>query len=101
MSIVLKLKTYWRLGPKNVFQVGLYRLCLRTGFHPVARLKRQIGGQDFFVLPNGPSADLATLETWRESALYFGWHEEPLSGGAPAWHRNPFNGRDAGGQDQP
>jgi Heparinase II/III-like protein/Heparinase II/III N-terminus len=101
MSCGLRLKTYLRLGVGNLARVGWYRMGLRTGLHPAQRLKREIGGEIFFGPPVGQVRQLPVPNSWLESALYFGWHKEPLNGAPPRWHRNPFNGRETGGKDQP
>jgi len=100
MSIGLKLQTYRRLGLVNLARVSLYRLGLRTGWHPVQRIKGEIGGKDFFGPPPALT-DLPAPSTWREESLGFGWHRTPLQGGIPDWHVNPFDGTRCSGADQP
>ncbi|RKZ09442.1 heparinase, partial [bacterium] len=84
----------------NLARVGLYRLGLRTGLHPVQKVRREIGGADFFAQPSA-SIDLPVPEVWRDNTFSFGWHKAPLPNDVPDWHRSPFDGNQAGGSDKP
>lgn len=90
-----KAKTAFALGLPSLLRVGLYRLGLRLGCHPVLRLNA--------VAPTGPcfaEADIASMPphpppstAWSDAAEYFGWLRVPLHQNAPPdWHVNPFNG---------
>lgn len=99
----MKIDTARRLGVSNIMRVGLYRLGLRTGLHPVVRLRAVIGGHEFFQLP-APAIAANRLEPswkWQSAATYFGWRDIPLSDAVPNWHTNPFLGAQAQHQDQP
>ena len=94
----LYLQTLWRLGLGNVWAVAWYRLRLRFGIHPVQRVKRELEIGAFFrqVAKREQAAQnaLHPPRRWRGTAVYFGWHREPLDNneGLPHWHRNPFTG---------
>lgn len=89
------MKTLWRiqalarLGAPNLLRVGLYRLGLKSGRHPVQRLKADVPEGPFFLPPTAPPLGLITRESWRDTVRYFGWLEAPLDG-IPDWHANPF-----------
>ncbi len=87
------LQVVWRLGLRNIFRVAAYRLGLRSGLHPVTRIRASLDGKDFYSLPEGSSrVGFQPLNAWNTTAPYFGRHSFPLSGGKPAWLTNPFNG---------
>ena len=101
MKTTAKLQTYRRLGLLNLLRVGLYRLGLRTGLHPVQRVRADIGGIEFFRRPTGGPSELPTPDAWRDTTLSFGWHRVPLDSGPPAWHASVMDGSEAGGSDRP
>jgi len=87
------METLWNLGPSNVARVGLYRLGLRTGLHPVLR----VAG----AAPTGPFfRDLGRLERvglqpraeWRGVVLGFGHVPIYCANGPPDWHSSLFGG---------
>jgi Heparinase II/III-like protein len=88
--IGVRLATLRALGLKNILRVGLYRLLLRAGIHPVQHLRgRAIPSGDYFSVaqfePPPYTSDL------NDSLLLFGWHI--LRDDAPPdWHCNPFTG---------
>jgi hypothetical protein len=102
MSLGGKLRTYLSLGWRSLIRVGVYRLGLRSGLHPVQRLREPaptVG--PFFraaALPgNWPEPD----RRWLTHSVRFDWHVEPLpEGGVPDWFANPFgrHGGDAAGK---
>ncbi|WP_218000383.1 heparinase II/III family protein [Sphingomonas soli] len=82
-----------KLGAHSVLRVAAYRIGLKTGLHPVQRLKaRPIDGK--FFAPAANSQAGATGEAAR-SLHYFGWREVPVTGQAPDWFANPFTGATA------
>jgi hypothetical protein len=91
-NFMLKLRTYLRLGLKNILRVAVYRIGLKTGLHPVVRVKRTIEGDRFFRPADEPDDSLEPQSAWQDKALFFGWYEKPLGGGPPDWHENPFTG---------
>lgn len=76
------------LGPLNLARVGLYRLLLRLGRHPVQRLSATTPAGPFFGAPTIPAPTAAHARaSWRDRASYFGWHTPPLDG-SPDWLAN-------------
>jgi len=90
--LLTKIQTYLRLGLANILRVAVYRLGLRTGLHPVVRVKRKIGGERFFRGVESPTG-LTPSRAWEKDALYFGWYTVPLGDEPPDWHGNPFTGK--------
>lgn len=99
--VIRNAPTFWRLGLRNVWNVGWYQLRLRLGIHPVQRVRRKLAGIHFFAMPEGLPATSPPTSHWRDHSLHFGWHQEPLGGGPPDWHRNPLNGARAQGVERP
>ncbi len=95
MSLIVKLTTLLRLGPHNLARVGLYRVGLRTGLHPVLKAKGQpVSGPHFAPLPAQTQAKPQTPpepnRRWDDALWYFGHHAIPHDGKAPDWFANPF-----------
>lgn len=93
MKLYLRLQTFVRLGLVNIARVALYRLGLRTGFHPAVRLRADITGSNFFAPPEQINTSLPGSTAWGHEVLYFGWYKAPLLGKPPEWHTNPFTGK--------
>lgn len=91
MSALRKLQTYVRLGPTNLVRVGLYRLGLRTGLHPVQRLKADVARAPFFRTSERAGAAPVPNTCWNENLWWFGAHRQPLPDGPPDWFANPFS----------
>lgn len=93
MILVNNARTYARLGWRNLIDVGLYRIGLKTGVHPVLKIPvEEIPKGDFFpdvrrVQPL-PSATLV----WREGPWAFGQPLDARSDEPPDWHANIFTG---------
>jgi Heparinase II/III-like protein/Heparinase II/III N-terminus len=83
-------RTARALGLANVARVGLYRLGLRTGLHPVLRLQEETVTGPFFSACAAPLEALTPTSLWADTAPYFGWKTFPIDGDAPRWHHNPF-----------
>ncbi len=90
-GVFLSAQTYWRLGLLNLWRVGLYKVKLVLGIHPVQRLSRKLNGEVFFDAPQ-QQLNLPTHTRWKESAVYFGCHRFPFGNCPPDWHLNPFTG---------
>ncbi len=82
-------------------RVAWYRFGLRFKLHPVVRLKRSLGGTEFFRPFAQERVQLEVPVAWQDSALFFGTHTFPLEGGPPVWNRNPFNNQVAAGAQTP
>lgn len=97
MTALRKLQTYARLGPTNLARVGLYRLGLGTGLHPVQRLKADVARAPFLRTSERAGAVPAPNTRWNEGLWWFGAHREPLPDGPPDWFANPFSSQPVGG----
>lgn len=85
-----RLAALWALGPANLLRVGVYRLLLRAGRHPVQRLAATAPSGPFFHAPAEPAPSTARArESWRDRGDYFGWHRPPLDG-PPDWLASCF-----------
>ncbi|WP_332639696.1 heparinase II/III family protein [Brevundimonas sp.] len=79
------------LGPLNLARVGAYRLGLKSGLHPVQKLKAEAASGPFFSTPAKPPASgLRARRSWRDASLSFSWFERPLDG-PPDWLANAFD----------
>lgn len=81
------------LGLRNVARVGLYRVLLQTGLHPVQRLQpAAVAPGSFFDRPGAFDASGGSDARSAVAELqYFGW--SPMSAAAPPdWHRNCLTG---------
>jgi hypothetical protein len=85
-----KVRTLLALGPGNLARVGIYRLGLRLGVHPVLKIAAEVPRGPYF-RGDGPSVREGARATpyWRETFFLFSHHEFPLAG-IPDWHANPF-----------
>jgi hypothetical protein len=85
-----KVRTLLALGPRNLARVGLYRLGLRLGVHPVLKIAAQAPRGPYF-RGDTPSVREGARATpyWRNTSFLFSHHEIPLTG-VPDWHSNPF-----------
>lgn len=99
-NLLLRARTYWRLGALNLWRVGWYRARLRLDIHAVQTVKRTLSGEIFFNPPKFV-VNLPAPAHWKDSALYFGRHHFPLRGGPPDWHLNPFTGARVLGASKP
>lgn len=100
-TLILKLRTYPRLGLNNILRVAVYRIGLKTGLHSVVRIKRTLGGDRFFRPADKPDDSLEPRSAWEDKALFLGWYEKPLGNGPPDWHENPFTSMRIPGADRP
>jgi len=79
-----------RLGPNNLFRVGLYRLGLKLRLHRVLRLSAANPSGPFFsVVPMANAAKAEVANMWRHEGLLFGFHHFAIDG-PPDWHANPL-----------
>lgn len=86
----IKAKTAWRLGMPSLYRYFVYHIGVKTGLNPVRRLAILPPEGPFFYQPATTYPHLLTTTHWMGEASYFGWFREPLPGGPPIWHRNPF-----------
>jgi hypothetical protein len=99
MHFTLKIKTYIRLGIRNLFRIAAYKLLLKLRLHPVQRFKSTVfSGTYFKVSSNREPVDITMLFPLEK--LYTGYwpfSDSYISFGStrPAWHRNYFNGKES------
>lgn len=87
-----------KLGPRSVARVAAYRIGLKSGLHPVLRIKpRAVEGRFFAPMPGNAGAPGAVEEDIR----YFGWLDSPVIGAAPDWFANPLTGKSGGPAERP
>ncbi len=91
MTDFTKIRTYFALGPANLFRVGLYRIGLKTNLHPAIKLKATAPTGPFFGSGAKPAGEGAEAHwAWQKNkAVYFGLPVEGLTE-PPDWHVNPF-----------
>lgn len=91
MKRFLKLRTLYGLGVSNLVRVGIYRLGLKSRFHPVLKLTANASGDLFFhqaerTIPAGAIA----RDSWTQgSGLFFGRRLEGVKE-PPDWNANAF-----------
>ena len=84
-------RTYARLGPTSIARVAAYRLGLKTGRHPVQRLKAPVAQPPFFRAFDTRSPQADPNRAWDDSLRWFGWHSARLPAATPDWFANPFS----------
>lgn len=90
MNIRTRLGTYRNLGISNVMRVGLYRAGLRSGRHPVQRIKAvPAQGPFFHASIQSVPADAEPRQAWNEEPEYFGRRVQNAAF-PPDWYSNPF-----------
>ncbi len=90
---ILRARTGYALGVPNLWRVFLYRLGLRTGLHPVCRLKAILPDGPFFLPANKNHSSLTPVCDRQDHAWYFGWMDQPIDDCPPDWHMNPLTHR--------
>lgn len=84
-----RLRTLKAIGVMNGLRVLAYRLGLKSGLHPVQRVKAvlpEIG--PFFSAPAAIRSDRSAPATWRDTALLFGAYPVAIGRAPPAWTRD-------------
>lgn len=102
ISAVVRARTLLALGIPNLVRVALYRVGLRTGLHPVCRLRAVAPNGPFFRWPvRGMPAGAEPRSEWRHCGSLFG-HVKVLAGdAAPDWMTSMVTGRRSPGADCP
>jgi Heparinase II/III-like protein/Heparinase II/III N-terminus len=89
----MKVRVIRLLGFSDVARVGLYRLGLELGVHPVLRIAGAKVHGPFFTGGRLTPTGLVPSERWQSRTSHFGWAEFEVNGDAPDWFVNPFNSR--------
>ncbi len=86
-----KLRTWAKLGFRNILQVAAYRLLLKAGLHSAQRLKAQIPMGPLFRAPAKLTEHPEPVDLpWIKNPLYFGGQNAPAPATQPNWLCNPF-----------
>lgn len=91
MSMGLKLQTYTRLGLSSVVRVASYRLGLKTGVHPVLKLRAETARSPFFRASQRDTTGPVPNSAWNDSLWWFGWYRAAMPEEPPDWFANPFS----------
>jgi hypothetical protein len=92
-SMSVRVRTLWALGARNLLRVAVYRIGLRTGLHPVCRLRGEAPKGPFFAWPVQPAPAGATCRTeWREEACLFGHLRIKVADSPPDWMTSALTG---------
>lgn len=90
MNRIARIRTLTALGVGNLARVGLYRLGLRTGLHPVLRASATLPAGPFFREPVPREGLPPPNRSWRNRLRWYDWKEIEHDGQAPDWFANPF-----------
>jgi hypothetical protein len=101
-SALVWARTLLALGIPNLARVALYRSGLRTGLHPVCRLRAVSPSGPFFRWPvQGPPAGAEPRSEWRDHGSLFGHVRVAAGDAAPDWLASVVTGRRAPGAERP
>lgn len=100
-GLIDRAATYARLGIVNLFRVGLYRLGLRSGLHPVLRIAGSPIAGPYFLKPDPRTTEnLPRPHRWTDHQHAFFAHEFDLRD-VPDWNASPFDAGAAISPDAP
>lgn len=91
MKRMIKLRTYTKLGISSIARVAFYRLGLKTGLHPVQRLRADVATGPFLRASERRGKMPPANTAWNDAMWWFGWHRAPLPDKPPNWFANPFS----------
>lgn len=100
MSLTLKAKTAWRLGPLNIARVLTYKLGVRSGVNPVRRLSADVASAPYFYPYAGGRVALPCREGWWRHREAYGLKLGELEDTPPDWHAHSL-GEGRGNADRP
>jgi len=90
--VLIKIRTAWRLGVKNIFAVIIYRVGIKLRVHPVCHLDGVAPVAPFFSSSKLPGSDLIAVSDWDTHSLLFSNVRLPLGKEPPRWLANPLTG---------
>jgi hypothetical protein len=92
LSLIQKIKTLMALGPLNLMRVGLYRLGLKLGVHPVLKIaSEKPSGPYFFKVRSYPPKDCIGRRQWVDAKwMAFGCDLEGQSE-IPKWNCSAYS----------
>lgn len=91
MNLGLKLRSYSQLGIANVARVAAYRTGLKTGLHPVLKLKAGVAKAPFFASSTRVGISPAANLSWNNQLYWFGLPIAERPQTPPDWFANPFS----------
>ena len=92
MSIAVYLRTIKAIGQRNIFRALMYRVGVRSGLHPVLRVKPISIGRPFFRAPKMFKYDLSERKDWQTTGKAFGYWLFPINQEPPDWFSSPIDG---------
>jgi Heparinase II/III-like protein/Heparinase II/III N-terminus len=96
-QLLVKARTAWSLGPRNIARVVSYRLGVKLGINPVRRLTADVPAGPFFRASDAPPLDAPLPAAWGDTALLFSRWPMPVHDAPPDWLSNPLgNGKSHG-----
>lgn len=91
MTALGRSRTVLALGLRNLARVGLYRIGLKSGMHPVQRISANVPLEPFFRAAARQGSLPEPDRRWQRNIIRFDWHVEQLPEAAmPDWLANPF-----------
>lgn len=101
-GLVVRARTLWALGVRNLLRVAVYRVGLRTNLHPVCRLRGKAPEGSLFLWPVKAAPEgVSGRSEWRDEALIFGHLRIPVGDGPPDWMASILTGRRSPGAEEP
>ncbi len=88
----IKIKTVFSLGLKEVFAVGVYRVSMMLGIHPVCRIRSVAPLGPYFTMSDDLILEHPAVSSWFKSSFLFGYISLPLEDSIPNWLSNPMTG---------
>lgn len=89
MKLLTRIDAYLSLGWRSLVDVGIYRLGLKTGLHPVLRIQPvSVPSGDFFSASFRQDALPASTAVWRDRPWAFGLPCGEPTDDPPDWHSN-------------
>jgi len=99
--LLTKWRTLWALGPSNLARVGIYRIGLKSGLHPVMRLQGESPKGIFFMPCTATPVSLPDNPAWGTEAFLFSRWPIAINSTPPDWLANPITGTRIQGADRP
>ncbi len=89
MNLFTKLQAYLQLGLRSIFDVAVYRIGLKTGMHPVLRVKTPpVPVGSFFEICEARQPLPRASLVWQDRPWAFGQSLGEKSDSPPDWHAN-------------
>jgi hypothetical protein len=93
-GFLVRARTLWALGVRNLLRVAVYRIGLRTGLHPVCRIHAEPPKGPFFNWPvQGSPEGVSGRSDWRDQVMLFGHIRIDVGDTPPDWMTGVSTGR--------